>query len=124
MVKSAPDASVGTDETLGKECPDRANDGENARDDNEEVVEDLFASRNLLAEKLQVKSQGQAGMMSGMRVERHCKTGPNTYMTQIVKQRALPINAIMLSNAGKRMEMTRNDSTTKTRMATLRAPRK
>ena len=47
-----------------------------------------------------------------------------TYMTQIWKHKALPIKAIMLSKAGKTIEMTRKQKMVKARMAIFMTPRK
>lgn len=63
----------------------------------------------------------------GRRVEKEGGGGDKrktTHVTQMVKHRALPMNAMMLSNAGKRIEMARKTSTAATRMATLATPRK
>ena len=45
-------------------------------------------------------------------------------MTQIVKHNALPINAIILSNAGKMIEIIKNTTTIRMRIAIFMMPRK
>lgn len=50
--------------------------------------------------------------------------GCPTYVTQMVKQSALPMKAIMLSNAGKAMEMAKKIKIVTMRTAIFVMPRK
>lgn len=107
-------SSLSPNQTLRQERPNGANQGENGRNGHDGGSHGFLLARYFIGKKLEVKCNRETDERTVNRAGKQ-QGNPETYVTQIVKHKALPIKAMMLSKAGKRMAMTRNTITVATR---------